>query len=213
MENKGIRTVIYRVVGISPILMHNPEGTMKPRPKGGMRRDTGPPPPEEEAKAGLYVLPSNQLYIKSEAFHGSIMTAASKGSYKFRGPTGRPTAAKPILAAMLEPSDWYFPLIHPESGEAITATQLEDGDTTGLGYRIDVRRAVIQGNGVMRARGRIDQWCVMAEFLYDADVINLEDLTTIFTYAGKVVGVLDQRPGSPKTPGRFGRYSVELVAE
>lgn len=185
--------LLYRVTGISPLLMHNPAGSMT-----GNKARKEIPPPEEEAERAAYRLPSGQLYIKSEAFIGSMRRAAS--GFKVPSRYGK-ESAKAVISGGLTPQQEVCVLVHPETGEELRE------------YVVDIRRAVVQGNGVLRARPRLDLWGCVIEFEYFQEQIgNVDIITMIFERAGLTVGVGDQRPGAPKTPGAFGKYRVELLA-
>lgn len=178
----------YRIVGKHPLMQHNPAGMAAVDPGASKKKI---PTPTEEAELGTYRLPSGQLYIKSEAFRGAILTAAS--GFKI----GK-TAAKPILAAGVEFPDIECPLIHPTTGKPIHE------------YAIDIRRAVLnRKQAVMRSRPRIDEWACELRLMIDDEIIpDSAVVLMLLTEAGKRVGVCDQRPGSPHTPGPYGTFSA-----
>ncbi len=180
--------ITLRIVGTRPLIQNNPASM---QPTGTTKRRGDVPAPNVEAKSKEYRLPSGQLYIKSEAFHGSFMKAAS--GFK----VGKFTA-KPILAAALTYSEELCGLIHPKTGEPITV------------YVVDTRRAVVQGQGVLRSRPRIDEWATLLRVKYDDELLEQKHVLKFAEEAGKRVGVGDQRPGAPKTPGPFGKYAATL---
>jgi len=188
--------ITLKITGKRPLMMHNPAGMGG----GGGTQKVGKkeiPTPEVEAEAGAYRLPDGRLYLKSEMFHGSALKACS--GMKIGPARGRKYAAKPILAAALQYPETEVVLHDPEGGAALTS------------YVVDVRRAVVQQNGVLRARPRLDRWECHLRIIYDDDLLTAENLVYIFSEAGKRIGVGDQRPGAPKTPGPFGTYMVELM--
>ena len=176
--------------GLTPLLMHNPAGLMAVGGGRGISRKVIPSP-EEEAKAGRYVLPDGNFYIPAIAVRNSLLGGA-KG-YRI----GR-VAAISILAGALDIIDEVFPL-------------LRDNDPlNGENYSIDTRRAVVQGQGIMRSRARIElPWQIEAVFMYNAELVNLEQLKEIAARAGQVIGLLDYRPEKKVgLPGWFGKYEV-----
>ncbi len=185
--------VAFRITGKRSLMMHNPAGMQAAT--GGPKGPTRVPTPEVEAEASAYRLPDGRLYIKSEAFRGALLRAAS--GYKI----GKTTARSVVMAGV----DFYeevCPLAHPETGEPITD------------YVIDIRRAVLDKKvAVMRARARVDAWSCQLNVRYDPEVITAETLLKFMQIAGKQVGVCDQRPGAPKTPGPYGTFTVELIEE
>ena len=74
------------------------------------------------------------------------------------------------------------------------------------------RRAVVQGQGVLRARARVPEWQTEVEFEYDPDFVTPEIIAEAFSIAGRVVGIGDYRPRCPRGKGGpFGRFSVEVI--
>jgi len=185
-----METLHIKLNGLSPLLTHNPAGSMT---TGGGRKmgRKAIPSPEEEAKASRYVLPDGNFYIPAIAVRNSLLGGA-KG---FR--IGR-TAAISILSGALDIIDEAFPLLR------------DNQPLNGENYSIDTRRAVVQSQGIMRARARIElPWQVEAVFGYNPDLVNLEQIKEIATNAGRVVGLLDYRPEKKVgLPGWFGKFEV-----
>jgi hypothetical protein len=73
---------------------------------------------------------------------------------------------------------------------------------------VDVRRVVIGGKGVMRARPIFRQWWMDIDITVDMhQVRSVEKLLEYITSAGMYAGIGSYRPSSPKG-GRFGRYEI-----
>ena len=73
-------------------------------------------------------------------------------------------------------------------------------------YEIDSRRAVVQGQGIIRSRPRFEQWACEFEIIYDtALVTNAQALLPIVADAGARIGVGDFRP---EKNGWFGRFAL-----
>ncbi len=190
---------VYRIVGISPLMMHNPQGSME-APTGGLGKKREVPTPDVEAERGAYRCPDGQLYIKAEAFRGSLLFGC-KG-YK----VGKITAKALFVSGVMIADAQLCLLIHPETKKAITD------------YVVDTRRAVLKGGSpsavaVMRSRPRIDKWETSIVVGIDETTIDAHSLEQIFQRAGRFQGVCDQRPGAPRTPGQFGMFAVELVTD
>jgi hypothetical protein len=180
-----------RIVGKRALLMNNPASMA-----GGSTEPTRKkiPTPEEEAAAKVYRLPSGQLYIKTEAFAGSVRKAAT--GFKI----GK-HAAKPIFAAAITYEEEFCPLVDPETGKPLTE------------YAIYTCRAVVQRQGVLRSRPRLERWACSLKMTYDDELLKPEMILDMFQQAGRRVGVGDQRPGAPLTPGSFGTYTVEIETQ
>lgn len=176
--------------GLTPLLLHNPAGSM---PAGGAKKISRKviPSPEEEAKASRYVLPDGNFFIPAIAIRNSLLGGA-KG---FR--IGR-IAAISILSGALDIIDEVFPLLR------------DNQPLNAENYSVDTRRAVVQGQGIMRSRAKIElPWQVEAIFGYNPDLVNLQQVKEIASNAGRVVGLLDYRPEKKVgLPGWFGKFEV-----
>lgn len=182
----NLETVTFKVVGLTPLLQHNPEKLMV---RGGGIKQKRIPTAEEEAEMGAYRLPSGQLYIKATAFRSAILSAAKgKKVGKF--------SAKSVLAGAILPLSEVAPLEDPRTGEPVTA------------YEISVMRAVVQRQGVMRARPLIREWACLVPFHLDTDVVPADPVLELLQEAGARVGVCDYRP---ETGGFYGRFAAELA--
>lgn len=81
-----------------------------------------------------------------------------------------------------------------------------------LGFELFPKRATIPGTGKknIRVRPRFDKWSCGGTITILDEMITKEVFTNILTYAGIYSGLGDWRPSAPKSPGRFGRFSVEV---
>ena len=185
-----METVHIKLNGVTPLLMHNPAGSMIAGTGRTVRRKAIPSP-EDEAKAGRYVSPDGNFYIPAIAVRNSILGGA-KG-YRI----GR-IGALSIVSGALDIIDEVFPLLR--DGQPLNEEE----------YSIDTRRAVVQGQGIMRSRPRIElPWQLEAIFRYNPDLVNLDQLKDITKNAGQVVGLLDYRPEKKVgLPGWFGKFEV-----
>ena len=186
----------FRITGMSPLLMHNPAGGMSAPSKDLKVKKI--PSPEEEAEASTYRMPSangdkGQLYAPSIALRSSLIDGGLNqklGKESLRG----------LLAQVVFVVDEFCPLTHPDTGEPL------------VDYEVDTRRAVIQGNGIMRSRAKLPEWATEISLEYDPDLIETRHILAAFELAGRRVGILDYRPRCPKGKGGpFGRYQAELV--
>jgi hypothetical protein len=185
MEQK----ISFKVVGKTPLVMNNPESYG--RDTGDAKKKTIPTP-EDEASSKAYKMPDGSLYAKGDWFIGSLRKAA--GGLKINK-----VSAKIVLAAGFDIPEERMPLVHPKTGKPIKE------------YEIYVCRAVVQRQGILRARPRIAEWSCIVNATFDDEILSPKTILQIFERAGLMIGVGDQRPGAPSTPGRFGKYGVELV--
>ena len=108
-------------------------------------------------------------------------------------------AAMPYFSAALLIADEWFPFID-DNGEPLVR------------YSVDIRRAVIQRQGISRARPRIElPWNLSCAFEYNEGLINTQALAQVLAIAGQTVGIGDYRV---ERKGWFGRFtSGEVIIE
>jgi len=180
------------IKGLSPLLMHNPEGTMGIDEKKSV--STGPrkfPLPKEEAEKGLYRLDNGILFIPAIALRASILMGAKNMKINKK-------AAGTLLRGALILKDEIFVLGNGK-GKPIKK------------WVVDTRRVVHKGTSgtnvaVMRSRAKVElPWGLEASFYLEEVLVNPEDVKTIANRAGMIAGLLDYRPNKS---GTFGRYKV-----
>jgi hypothetical protein len=187
------------------LLMNSPAGMGGNGSRSPARMGKNIPSPEEEAKSKLYVLHgSNQLCALTDWFREASLIASK--SFRDKTRKGNASYLQRFGASvfMTEPE---VPLWRNDD-KPIT----DDPDD----YELYIKRVVVQGNGIMRARPLIRNlseehggpWYCVAEFEFDADTISPPGIAMIVHQAGKFPGVADYRPGKG---GPFGRYRIESI--
>lgn len=182
----------FRIVGISPLLVHNPAG-MRPGSEAGLGTKRIPTP-EEEAKAGLYVNDKGEFFVRANSFRSAII---GKGGSASGRKIGKRTANQCVAAGFFIQHDEAI-LTHPDTGKPLKE------------YRIDSRRAVVQGNGIVRSRPCFDRWATTITCEIDEDFIRKDQILELLKIAGKISGVGDYRP---QCKGMFGRFDAELLTK
>jgi len=185
------QTVIqFSIEGLTPLLMHNPQGMTRVN-EGSATRGKNIPSREEEAETGAYRLPDGNLCVPATGVRNCILSGA-------KGLRINRKAASPMISGSLLQMDEYFPLVDLD-GEPIRE------------YIVDVRRAVIQRQGIMRARPRIDPpWVVVGTFRYN-EVAGVEAIRNAFEEGGRSVGLLDFRIEKKGWYGSFQVLNLEIV--
>jgi hypothetical protein len=178
-----------RIKGTYALLTHNPlamtNGSAGPT-KGAKQIPT----PDDEASAGLYLLEDGGYAFPGFGFRNSILAASAK----WKKPKSRASMLGDMASLMVK--EELVPLIN------------DDGSPL-RSYVIDTRRAVIQGNGILRSRPRFNEWGAEFTLEYDEALIPQDIIVNIAADAGKRIGVGDYRPQKIKgLPGPFGRYAV-----
>lgn len=190
-SNTFIKVVTFKVTGISSVLLHNP-ACMQQNDSGDVNRKRIPSP-EDEAERSAYRLPDGQLYVQAIAFRGSMI---NKGG----GASGLRLGKKSLISAIsaaVSIIDGYdkCPLYHCKTGKPIST------------YTIDRRRAVVQGNGVVRARACVAEWACDVTFEVNEDFCTIDQVLQTLNISGRQAGVGDYRP---QCKGWFGKFEAAL---
>lgn len=183
------------LIGVTPLLMHSTAG-MGVKDDAVKKAKKEIPLPADEAERSTYRMPTGELYMPVQNVYRAIMEAGAK----IGNPDNkRATMKKPLSAALLPPAELGWKLIDPDTGELLTD------------YEVDVRRVMVQRQGVMRARPRFDRWALHVEIHYDQAVLTDPRLiATALATAGQVIGIGDFRP--EKGGGSFGRFTATNIA-
>jgi len=178
-----IEVKVVVIVGLSPLLMNNPAG-MNPKAPGIKAKKI--PTPEDEAAAKAYKMADGQLYLPALAFRAAVLRQCVGRKI------GRYSAISIVSGAVLVPEERCL---------------LVDVDDKPLcDYAIDVRRVVVQRNGVMRARPRIEKWRTRLALEINTEMVGVADILELLQAAGRAVGVGDFRP---ERKGMFGRFTAD----
>lgn len=173
----------YKVIGETPLLMHAPKLTQNEGPK---RKEV--PLPEVEAEMGAYRTAEGYLCFPAIAFRNALLKVAAQ--YR----VGKKNL-KSLLAHIRVPEE-FVTLRDPDTWE-----HLRD-------YVIDARRAVVQKQGVIRHRSKLDRWACEVTFLADEEIAGRgleKKLGELLNEAGQTVGVGDYRL---EKGGWFGIFRV-----
>jgi len=165
------------IEGTTPILLHNPLQMGKKKPG----KDTIPTP-EEEAEAGCYWTDDKKsLAFPADNIKASVIVVAPM--YK---------SGKIRLTPFVCGSLYIEPQMVPFGTKE---------------YSIDTRRAVIQRQGILRSRPRLNTWKLQFDVLLDEDFpgVPLETIKMMFEEAGRRVGIGSFRP---QKKGWFGKFKV-----
>lgn len=187
-----MKVIKVKVTGLSALLCHNPAGMQSGAIKGVGAKKI--PTPEEEAKAGLYIAADGNFYIHGESFRSSVIGRGGSAS-------GRKIGKRSAISCV---SAGFF--ILTEQAVLLDPKTMKPLRT----YEIDSRRAVIQGNGVVRSRPKFPDWATVFTAEVDEDFVTVQIVMELLNIAGKVSGVGDFRP---QCKGMFGRYAAELLTK
>lgn len=79
-----------------------------------------------------------------------------------------------------------------------------------LGFNLLVKRARVNQSKHVRVRPMFRNWVVIFNCTVVDDQITDEVFGEILILAGRRIGLLDWRPGSPKSPGPYGTFGVTI---
>lgn len=159
-------------------------------------------------EGGKVVLPSDNL-----------MTLLREGGKKVSTGKGQETMQRYTQAGVIvDQSAWPVLVGGKEISFAEIKTLIGDSDfekhmatAESLGFELFVKRAKIGTVKHVRVRPRFDVWSVTGTMtvLMD-DIIKTSTLENILSIGGAYCGIGDWRPSSPKSPGSFGKFTVEV---
>jgi hypothetical protein len=181
------RVEVYevRIVGTRPLLMHKPNlADLR------LRRRSAIPSPEEEARNALYT-DGDLIVIPSL----NVKTMLRNAGRNYKIPQRKATYGAYIRAGIdIDPSP-YIPLLNPRTNQPYRVSDRP--------WKVDVRTVVLQGNRVLRARPRFDEWALEFKILnLDPELLKSDVIKQILVDAGKYYCLGDFRP-------EFGRFKVE----
>lgn len=82
-----------------------------------------------------------------------------------------------------------------------------------LGFRLQVKPVTVGTSKHIRVRPMFSNWSISGGFAIeddDANILSLSSLRDLFNASGRLAGLGDWRPSSPKKPGQYGRFTAEL---
>lgn len=167
--------------------MHNPSG-MK-RSDGVSINKKKIPTAEDEAEAGVYRDAKGNIVFPAIGFRSALLYAVSGKKVGKR-------SARNVIAASVFNCDEFTAIIDPSSGKPVKE------------FVIDSRRAVIQGNGIIRSRPRFNAWALLLRLDIDTDLIAIPVVLDNLIEAGLLAGVGDFRV---EKRGWFGRFTAKIV--
>lgn len=185
----------FRIVGESPLLMHNgqladPLNEIARKMKAvSSKRKKVDADQEEMARlewyGGLY-LDGGRPCIPAENLEAALI---GKGSAARKEKMG-----KQAESALFVPNNAVLEYDGPADLEKLW----KHGGFTSR------QKVKVQTNSVMRTRPIFPEWSATVEITYNPDLLNAEDIKRWMVVAGEQVGLMERRP-------RNGRFSVESL--
>lgn len=217
--SRPIRRAEFKLIGVTPLLMHADDVDMSdmlsewrknPSNKGqSVAGDDRSPAWTWQTYS--YLDEEGFLSIPSDNLGSCLRRAGSKIILK------KQTTFKELTCSGLQiPSDFLEFLVN---GDKIQFSQFVENRSEkfvdqrkraqAAGFDLLVKRAPIGTSKHVRVRPRFKNWEVNGTIQVTAPEFDEERLNQLFTIAG-TVGLGDWRPGSPKSPGRFGMFEAKV---
>lgn len=203
----GFQTMQARLVGHTPILMHNANILVNPRSgitqlikqytsKRKKVEDDLDVISKLEWYAGLYLEGQHNLDVNGSDI---VFTDGSK-------PCLPATVIKGMLLSGAKKkklgTTFKAGIVISEDAELDVGTTKGTNELWADSNFVDVRAERVQKNAVMRTRPIFRMWEAVISVDFMPDVVNKADIIDILHLSGKIIGLCDRRP-------EFGRFEVE----
>lgn len=209
----------FSISGVTSLILHHNNivardemETKRKRMKGGKAGDDRSPP--ESWKGYLYVSESTgNICMPTENLLACILAGGVK--VKVGGKETLKTHSQRVAFDSLD-YDLFV------NGKTIAWSDVEkiDGEfhehyqaTQQLGFRLSVKPVTVGTSKHIRVRPMFSNWALSGRFSIDdddANIMNLSTLRDLFSTSGRLAGLGDWRPSSPKKPGQYGRFIAEV---
>ncbi len=178
------------IEGLEPgILLHNPAGMLtQAANKSAAKRI---PQPEEEAAASCYwTEDKTSLAFPAKNIKSGLVQACAG----WKSPMNKKLALGPLVAG----------------GVSIRPLMVPFGTKE---YKVDVQRAIVQRQGVLRARALVFPWRLAFDFRWESQMLGTgfgeTNLAELLERLGLQIGLGDFRPARKGEYGRFLVVSIE----
>lgn len=216
------RTYIVAGTGLTPLLMHSDDvewsdsiKAWRDDPANKRFKVAGDDRSPAWTWIGYLWHDGNVIGIPAEAIGKAVMRAGARvpvpggrngRTFKEQTQSGMaittPLAPLKVRGAQIKIADLRPYTTEMKFSEHVDAAK-------ALGFGLSIKRAPVGTSKHVRVRPRFDEWSFTAGLDVWDEQITDDILTSIFTIAGGL-GVGDWRPSAPKSPGPYGRYSVEI---
>jgi len=216
------RTYSVTLTGVSPLLMHHDDvawaEVMKRWGNDPQNRTTKIPGDDRTpAYRWLGCLYHDKKHVGIPA--DNLMTTLREGASKV-GTGQRNTTFKKLSQSGLLVDQIQWDIITPAGlvkwADCSALVECDDFSeheeaVRKLGFELFVKRAAVTSQKHVRVRPRFDKWQASGTITVLEDQITTQVLEQILYYAGRLAGIGDWRPSSPRSPGRFGKFEASVT--
>ena len=214
----GIRTFDVKLEGASPLIMHwdnigwqdqLEEWRKKNKDKSRAGDDRYPP----FAWHGYCYNDGKSLAMPHDNLRTCLMKAGAFIATGKRGATFKRRVPSGIMLDQefftLSVSGKQVPI---DAITSMTTDRFQDqiDGVKKLGFDLLTKRAAVASSKHVRVRPMFRRWAIDGSVTVIDDIITDDVLQDIFDAAGQYVGLGDWRPGAPKSPGPYGRFTATL---
>lgn len=209
----------FTLTGVTPLLMHHNNieerdaiESLRKRMKGGKPGDDRSPP--EGWKGYLYISEeTGNVCIPAENLLAMLLGGGVK--VKVSGKETLKTHSQRVLFDALDYDLLVGGKTIPKSSvDKITGEFGEHAAAARqLGFRLHVKPCTVGTSKHVRVRPMFTGWSLRGAIEIedeDATVLSLSSLRELFAACGRLVGIGDWRPGAPKRPGQYGRFTATV---
>lgn len=195
----AIETVVYKVIGTAPLVIHKFSQKMKEQMKAkqeagsqaGKGKKREPKNFQEAYEQSLYRSPDGWYGIPATAFRNAMINACRMAGFKM-------THAR--CSIFIEADGW-------DADGSTPLVKIAKGKPEYFESMVRLETGVAD----IRVRGRVAEgWVANVKVRYDADQFSIDDVTNLLMRAGMQVGLLEGRPFSTNGGGMgWGTFTVE----
>lgn len=163
----------------------------------------------DDPQTGVVTIPSEYLMSCIMAGAAAVPTGKGQKTFKAQSQSGILTDSPhwPLLVnGGVIPMSAITPLLSVDTfTDHVDAIQK-------LGFSLFVKRAKVNNTKHVRVRPRFDNWSVAGDLIITDRQITDGVLENILDFCGRLKGLGDWRPSSPKSPGQFGTFEARIIS-
>jgi hypothetical protein len=220
------RTITFKLTGQSPLLMHRDNIEFADYIKAWRDENSKPGSPKGDDRHPPFTWTGYLYHDEGEdaqvsLFHDVLMACLVKAGALVPNPERRAgTTFKKLIAGAIYIPDFTLPMTFA-GGAPVMMKDIEAikdkpkftdhlAAVKDLGFSLLVKRAKVGQAKHVRVRPQFNEWAASGSLIVTSKELTEKAIRSIFEKAGSEVGIGDWRPGSPQSPGPYGRFNSEI---